>query len=144
MAAQLNESSNLNEIIGWVVAAILIIGGTSWVVIKYVITKAFKEIDSHKDKISDLELRLALLTQSTGGMQGDIVILKDSWKRSNEVMGEISNSIKSFDANMKIWHKDISIQNAEIKQSMDRSNNLVEQANRTNAELMGVLKEMRK
>jgi predicted nucleic acid-binding Zn-ribbon protein len=134
----------LTELLAWVASVVLILGGISWYVIRFILNKSFEELEENRKRIIELEKNYALLSQSLGGAMADIVLLREMTRKGNEVMAEVAQSIRSFDANMKIWHKDISTQNAELKMSMDRSNNLVEQANRTNAELMGVLKEMRK
>jgi hypothetical protein len=133
-----------NELLAWIAAVILILGGVSWIVIRYIITKAFQEIDKHREQIAAMELRMAMLAQTVGGNQTDIVMLKSMSSETNKIMSELNKTLQLFDINQKEWHKDIRSQNAEIKMSLDRSNNLVEQANKTYQEFIGVIKDLKK
>lgn len=100
------------------------------------------------DRIKKLEVqreenasKIQALTFQTASNTGDIIYVKKLVEESNKSIGQVGGAIASFDSNMKIWHKEISTQNAEIKVIMDRSNELVQSTTQINKELLAYLKE---
>jgi septal ring factor EnvC (AmiA/AmiB activator) len=91
----------------------------------------------HDKKFQSVDFRIK-------NMEGELEFLKDAWSENNKALTILNDTIRKFDDNMKIFHNDIRTQNAEIKMSLDRSNNLVEQANKTYQEFIGVIKELKK
>lgn len=53
--------------------------------------------------------------------------LHEAWRENNDSLKILNETIKKFDDNMKVYHRDMSTLVAEAKQSMDNSNKVTQE-----------------
>lgn len=103
-----------------------------------------ESVKKSEEKIIALEKITERHTILLGNQSGDITTLKDLYKENKQGVEKLVEVLQTVDANMKIQHNDIRVQNSEIKQVMDKSNMLIQETTNINRELLGYLKGLEK
>ena len=103
-------------------------------------TNIINSVKVHTDQITELEKITEKLSTASLNQKEDITELRTLFNESNKGVQQLVKVLETVNKNMDAQHNDIRTQNAEIKQIMDKSNQIMQSTSDINRELLGYLK----
>lgn len=145
-------SENISiQSVGYIFAAVFSVGATAFLILRYILFKFLDKFEKLQQKVADLDTQGQLMVQKILHLTSDVSHLdgvvgstNSAISKLNETLGKFSETLMLVENNNNMRHRDSAQQVAEMKTIMDRSNNLMVESAKTNTELMGVLKDLKK